>query len=271
MDFENLRNYRVFVREYLKKMPSKGRGEIAKLASFVGVHPTFVSQVLTGKKEFNLEQSFSIAEYLNLTETERKYFLLLVQHERAGTQALKNYFKNEIELLKKSLLKISNRLNKHRSFSETDKAIFYSSWMYSAIRLYCSIGKGKTLEEIVKYFSINRKRALQVLEFLCEKNLCVKNDNRYLLGSQHTHVGNDSPFLIQHHMNWRSKSLRRHEAMSEEELAFTAPMSISVHDFKVIREKIMSCIKDSVEVAKDSEAEDIAFLTIDWLWAQPKE
>lgn len=271
MEFDKINDYRSFIREHLKKRSPKGRGEIAKLAEFIGVHPTFVSQVLTDKKDFNLEQSLSIAEFLNLTEIENKYFLLLVQKDRAGTQALKAYFKNEIELLKSSLLKVSNRLKEHRNLSDTDKATFYSSWIYSAIRLYCSVGKGKKLEEITAHFDINRKRALHILEFLCAKDLCAQQDNRYVMGSQHTHVGNDSPFIIRHHMNWRAKALQLHETISEEELAFTAPMSISQKDFGAIRERILNCIKDSVEVAKASEAEDVAFLNIDWLWALPKK
>jgi uncharacterized protein (TIGR02147 family) len=271
MDIKKIENYRAFIREYLQKRSPNGRGEIAKLALFIGVHPTFVSQVLTGKREFNLEQSFSTAEFLDLTETETKYFLLLLQKERAGTQALKGYFKKELEILKKSLLEIPNRLNEHRNLSETEKAIFYSSWIYSAIRLFCSVERGKKLEEIVEHFAINRKRAIHILDFLCEKNLCVKNGDRYLMGSQHTHIAIDSPFAIRHHMNWRTKALQLHETRTEEELVFTAPMSVSVKDFNVIREKLIECFKDVVEVAKASEAEDVAFLNIDWLWAVPKE
>jgi hypothetical protein len=72
-------------------------------------------------------------------------------------------------------------------------------------------------------------------------------------------------------MNWRTKALQGHEGLSSEELAFTAPMSIAKKDFEKIREKIMTCIKDSIDVAKESEAEDLAFLNIDWMWVKPRE
>lgn len=270
MDISNLSNYRSFIRAYFDKKAPRGRGEIAKLADFMGVHPTFVSQVLAGTKDFNMEQSYSVADYLELTKVERKYFLLLVQRDRAGTKDLKSYFNAELEEVKSSLLMISKRLKEHRSLSDEDRATFYSSWLYSAIRLYCSVGAGKTLEDICTYFSLDRRRALGILDFLAAKDLIVIEKDRYRMGSQHTHLPSDSPFIVRHHMNWRAKALQRHENMSPEELAFTAPMSISQKDFHVIREKILACIKDTIEVAKASEAEDVVFLNIDWLWIRPK-
>lgn len=49
-----------------------------------------------------------------------------------------------------------------------------------------------------------------------------------------------------------------------EEMNFTAPMTISKKDFHIIREKIVKLIQESIEVAKASEAEDLAIMTIDF-------
>lgn len=271
MEFKEFSNYRTFIREYLNKRAPKGRGEIVKLAEFVRVHPTFVSKVLAGSKEFNMEQSFAVANFLELTTMERKYFLLLVQKDRAGTKELRDYYKSELEEIKKSLLMVSNRLKEHRSLSEEDRAIFYSSWLYLGVQLYCSIGSGKKLEDVCAYFSMGRQKALGILTFLNNKNLVIEEKGRYRLGTQHTHLPSDSPFIIRHHMNWRTKGLQGHESLSSEELAFTAPMSIAKKDFDVIREKVMTCIKESIDVAKASEAEEVAFLNIDWMWIKPRE
>ena len=236
------------------------------MADFMGVHPTFVSQVLAGNKDFSMEQSFAVAEYLELTQSERKFFFLLVQKDRAGSKKLKDYFSAEIEEFKKSLLLVTSQLREHHSLTDEERAVFYSSWLYSAVRLCCSIAPGKSVEEICDYFGIGRKKAMKILDFLLEKNLLAVSKGTYTLGAQHTHLPADSPFIIRHHMNWRTKALQRHENVSNEEIAFTAPMSISKGDFHLIREKILDCIKESIDVAKKSEAEDVAFLNIDWLW-----
>lgn len=271
MDFSKITNYRLFIRSYLEKRSPNGRGEIGKLAHSIRVHSTFVSQVLAGTKDFNMEQSFGVADYLELTKIERKFFLLLVQRDRAGTKDLKNYFTAEIDELKSSLLQVSKRIKEHRSLSDEDRAVFYSSWLYSAIRLFCSVGSGKKLEEICEQFHLGRKKALSYMDFLVNKDLVRLEMEYYTLGSLHTHLPSDSPFIVRHHMNWRTKALQRHENIAPEEIAFTAPMSISKKDFLVIREKILACIKDSIDVAKESKAEDVGFLNIDWLWIEPKD
>jgi uncharacterized protein (TIGR02147 family) len=266
LEIVNFPNYRSLIRSFLERRAPKGRGEILKLAEFMGVHPTFVSQVLAGKKDFNMEQSFAVAEYLELTPVERKYFLLLVQKDRAGSKKLKDYLNQELADLRRSLLPIANQLKEHRSLTDEEKAVFYSSWKFSAIRLYCSLGSGKTLEEICEYFRLSRQRALEILEFLVAKNLLLNSKGVYSLGSQHTHLPGDSPHIVRHHMNWRMRALQRHDSVTQEELAFTAPVSISKKDFLAIREKVLACIKESIEVAKNSDAEEVAFLNIDWLW-----
>jgi uncharacterized protein (TIGR02147 family) len=271
MNLYQIESYRAFIREILERRSPKRRGEIAKLAEGIGVHPTFVSQVLTGTKDFSLEQSYAIADYLSLSETERKYFLLLVQKDRAGSQGLKAFFKKELVAIRKDLLKVEKRLNSHRTLTDEQKAIFYSSGIYSAVRLYCTIADGKTPEQVAGYFKLPRVKAINILEFLVEANLCEQVGDRYrMLTALVTHLSPDSPYIIRHHMNWRTQALQRHENLSVEELAISAPMSISVKDFKEIREKLLSSIKDSLEIVKGTEPEDVAFLNVDFLWVKPR-
>jgi uncharacterized protein (TIGR02147 family) len=263
MDIFNFKKYREIIRQSLKLKGSKG--QIGKLAEAIPMHPTQLSQILSGSKELNLEQAHATCQYFEFSDIEMKYFILLVEKERAGTQGLKKYFDKELDKIRKDSLQISQRLKEHRNLSDQEKSIFYSSWMYSAIRLFCSIGKGATLEEIATYFALERKKCFEVMEYLTSVDLCNLKDHRYYMGTQHTHVAANSPHAIKHHLNWRIKSLQRQENVQEQELVFTAPMSISEKDFEIIREKLTATLKDCIELAKESEAEHLAFLTMDWL------
>jgi hypothetical protein len=263
MDIFKFKDYRDIVTQGLKTKSSKG--QIGKLAEAIPMHRTQLSQVLSGSKEFSLEQAHATTIYLELAPIETKYFILLVEKERAGTQALKKYFDGDIEKLKQDSMQLSHRLKDHRNLSEADKAIFYSSWMYAAISLHCSIGKGAKLEEIAAYFSIDRKKCFEMMEFMVSSGLCILKGDRYQMGTQHTHVPAKSPLAIKHHLNWRLKSLQRQETVKDHELVFTAPMVISKKDFLVIREKLASTVKDCIEIAKESPSEELTLLTIDWL------
>jgi hypothetical protein len=56
-----------------------------------------VSQVLNGKANFSLEQSQGINKLLIHNRDESRFFLLLVEYSRAGTESLRLHFLELIE------------------------------------------------------------------------------------------------------------------------------------------------------------------------------
>jgi len=72
--------------------------------------------------------------------------------------------------------------------------------------------------------------------------------------------------VTRHHANWRLKALGRHEHLSERELAYTVPVSISKADQKVLREMLIQTIVKFQETVTASEPSEIlACLNIDWI------
>jgi len=65
-----------------------------------------------------------------------------------------------------------------------------------------------------------------------------------------------------------SKSLQQADQITEKELMFTSPISISKQDFEKVREQIVMFLKGFSKVVKDSPAEEIACLNIDLFWIQ---
>jgi uncharacterized protein (TIGR02147 family) len=266
MNIFNSNNYVSFLKSYVKNLPKRGRGEINRMAVHLNVHPTLISQVMSGSKDLSLEQAQSLTSYLGLTSLEADYFLLLVQKERAGTHELKKYFVQKIEEMQKNSLQISKRIKEHRQLSDYEKSVFYSSWFYSAMRLYSSVEDGKTVDEIAKRFNKTRTATLEILNFLKEVGLCIEEKGRYKMGTQHTHLESTSPLLKRHHSNWRLKAIEKTEGLSAEELMFTSPFSISKKDFGLLREEVLKLIKTSSQIIKESPAEEVACLNIDMFW-----
>lgn len=123
--------------------------------------------------------------------------------------------------------------------------------------------KGQRVEQISKVFSLTMNRTHEVVDFLLRTGLCVEDDNLIRIGDLHTHVPAGSPFVTRHHTNWRLKAVQALDRTDDDELHFTAPMAISEKDFLTIREKIVRLIQESVETAKNSEAENLAVVCID--------
>lgn len=93
------KDYKQFVRHMINTQPILGRGSVKKMAESLRVHPSLISQVLKGTKEFTAEQANEVAAFLNLNELETEYFLCLVDIERAGTTRLKTFLQNKRDRL----------------------------------------------------------------------------------------------------------------------------------------------------------------------------
>jgi uncharacterized protein (TIGR02147 family) len=260
-------DYRDFLRKTLAELPQKGRGEITKMAKALGIHPTLMSLVISGKRELSNEQVFHLAEYLRLGTLESEFLTLLVLFSRAGNHRYKAHLKEKIAAMRRESRKIGNRFEHEKTLTEIERSVFYSSWLYSAIRLYASVGdEGKTADEIAARFGRPRPRVVELLAFLQSAGLVVQAGDRYRIGPLRTFLEPNSPHSPKHHANWRNKALQKADMISDQELMFTSPISLSQKDFAKIRERIASLLKEVSEIVRDSPAEDVGCLNIDLFW-----
>lgn len=197
---------------------------------------------------------------------EEDYLLTLIHHARAGTKALRGYYQRRLEDLKRSSLDMSKRLEKDREMSEEEKAQFYSDWIYSAIRLMTAVKDENTVDKLAEKFDLPLGKVSMVLQFLVRTGLLVEKGGRYQIGAQKTYVDQSSPFVRNHHANWRLRGIDRASTLSREELMFTCPAALSESDFHRFREELAGLIKRFYEVAKDSPSERLACLNIDWFF-----
>lgn len=261
-------DYRLYLKSWLRSLPKHGRGEINRMALHLGINATAVSQTLSGSRDFSSEQALEVAEFIGLSDLESDFFSLLVQIERAGTQKLKTNLKRKLSALKKESVQLSKRVKTDRKLTEVEQSIFYSSYLYPAIRMFCSIDGGQTLESISQRFGISRARANDVLDFLTSCGLCISSKDKYSMGPQTSHLDQDSPFIHRHRANWRIQSLKHAELISREELMFSGVMAISKKDFTKVRERLAEFIKELYQDVKNTEAEDVAIINLDYFWLQ---
>lgn len=257
-------NSREFFRAYIDQLPKKGWGEIQRWAELLGVQASYISQVLADAKIFSVDQGFKVAMYLGLKDAEVDFLMTIMEKERAASFETKKYFDEKLKTLKSEAKQLSKRLPSDRKFTEVEKSIFYSSWIYSAVRLFCSLSpKGKSLQEITDRFSIKRADASKILEFLCDSGLCIKKNNLYALGTQQTLLESTSAHIHRHRQNWRVKTLSQVETTQAEELVFSAPFSIGQKDFEALREELALFLEGFYKRVKTTEPDQLAILNID--------
>jgi uncharacterized protein (TIGR02147 family) len=262
-------DYKEVLNTIIRERRKTQRGLSRQLSEHLGVHPTLVSQVLAGPKDFTPEQLMEVCEFLGFAELETKYLIALLQKERAGSVKLKRHFQDSIDHIRAEALKVSNRIQTEKRLKGEEQAIFYSNWMYSAVHLLTTLDEKMTFEKICKKLNLQPAKARQIVDFLVSIQMIVIDGNYYKAGTRSTHLDRTSPFLLQHHTNWRLKAIDRAENLSEEEMMYTANFSVDQKDFLRLREELMQVIQRFLSVVKDSPAEEIAQFNLDLFWIQP--
>ena len=255
-----------FIQAKIKSSAQKGHGQARKMAQFLGVHPTLISQVIRRVKPLSLESAQGLCEYFGLSESETEYFLSLVQIERAGTAKLKKVYEKQAQALREKGRRLENRLPRDQILTDADKAIFYSNWYYSAIRVLTSVPGFQRADVIAEHLGLPRGLVNQVLTFLVSTGLCLEGkDGLFRVGPQRTLLESDSPLVSRHHANWRNRMIEQYPRMQSHEFAFTAPLSISEKGFLQVRTELANLVEKISQIVSEEEPEKFVCLNIDWL------
>lgn len=263
MDIFLFNCYKELVNSKVNILPNKGRGEYKKIAEYLGVSSVLISQIFNGHKDISIEQGFKLADYFGLLGLEKKYFLTLIHEAKAGLHDLKKYYTTEIEELRNQAKAIENRVTHSNLLSEEDKGIFYSDWRYSAIRLSCDLDHINTILDLTSCFNLNEKEIKKYTDFLLKTGLIKVQSGKFTIGPSSTHLSKASPYIKNHHRNWRLKSIESIDKLTVDEIMYTAPMAISQDLFIKLNKKILMLIDDFVKDATSSESSELYFLNID--------
>lgn len=264
LDIFDFLEYRQYLKRWFEEARLAGTSNISRISERLGVHTSFLAHVLSGNKNLSFEHATELSEIFGHTDLEREYFFSLLQIERAGTHKLKAYWEKKKRDILEQRTKIKSRVGAYKEFAAEHKAIFYSSWIYLAVFVSTAINDGQTLEQIADFFNLSRNRAEEILNFLLQTGICRLDGAKYKMGPSRIFVGNDSPFVIKHHTNWRIKAIEKMDKREQRDLFYTAPMSMSVSDFQKVRELLSKAIQSSLDICHLSAAEDVVCLNIDF-------
>lgn len=255
-------DYRAYLRHFLAREGARS-GLRAKFAAALGCQASYVSQVLSGDVHLSLEQAFKANQHLSHDHHEAHFFMLLVQKDRAGSAELETYFQKQIDDIKHERLKIKNRVVATRELSESQQARYYSHSDFAAVHMALAVPRLRTAKALCLALRLTSDRVESILDFLQVSGLAEKNGDRYSVGGVHLHLGPESPFLQQHHSNWRLEAMRRMNSQSTTNLHYSATYSLSKKDFVKLRENLLQVIEKNLSVVRPSPEEIVICQNID--------
>lgn len=230
-----------------------------ELAEHIPVHTTFVSQVLKGKADFSLEQAEAINEFLEHTDDEAEYFILLLMKDRAGTRPLKVRFERKIKVMRDERLNIQKRIGTQETISDRDREKFYSTHYYGAIHVLTGIPDFRTVENLSVALRLSKPRVQEMVDFCLRIGILKEEKGNLFPGSQHIHLGNQTELVLKHHMNWRQHTIHGLQFLDPDDLHYSACVSLTHGDAFKIKESMLHNLKQNVDVISRS-AEEVAYV-----------
>jgi uncharacterized protein (TIGR02147 family) len=262
--FDFKADYREYLRNALATKSKEKRGERNRLATALNCQPAFVSQVLHDRAHFNLEHGAAINRFLHHNPEESHYFLLLLQRTRAGTEDLRRYFDDQINEILRRRLVLSERFKVAETISAEDKSVYYSSWVYGAIRVLLTIPEFRDRDKIASRLNLPVEKVSEVLDFLLTRGLISEVGGELAVTKTVMHLGNDSSMIAKHHSNWRIRAISSLDSETEADLHYSSAVSLSRADALEIKKMMIAHLEKVRAVVKGSPAEDVFSVGLDF-------
>lgn len=98
--------------KYLNKMTdvSETRGILSRWAEAVGCQRSYLSNVLGGRANLNRDQGFRLSEFLGHSQSEKNYFLLLIEIEKDPSPSYKEHLLKSLQQLKREEENLQKKL-----------------------------------------------------------------------------------------------------------------------------------------------------------------
>lgn len=256
-------DYVQFLNARLRAMP-QARGSQAALAKFLGVQSSFLSQVLSRRAHLSREQAIRVAEYFCLAHDEIRFFMLLVDAERAGSKTLENFYRAELQALLREREEVQERIGVHEQLPDEAQTVYYSSWVYGAVHILSALPGTQTVDAIAAHLRLPHEHIAAVVDWLKANDLVVQTpEGRLNIGKGRIHIGRHSRHVARHHANWRIKTLESLERSTAADLHYTAFLGISQEAMALLKEKLMGFLQEIEPVIGEAKEEKGVVLLLD--------
>ena len=262
VDIYFFNDYRLFIKARVREEKEQW-GIWAKLAKAASCQATYISQAMSGKVQLTPEQMIGLGEFFNLSEEETDFLLLLLEHSRAGTKALRDRIGRKIEKIRKEREDIAKRFQQPRVSPGARENLYYSAWYWAALHIIITIPKYQTPLAISQRLSLSEDFVTVAMGELAHHGILILENGKWKLAMADVHVPKDSPMVSLHHNNWRQRAVLDSANPTHSGIHFTAVYSLSITDFQRLKDFMMDLIEKSRKLVGPSKEETLVCMTCD--------
>ncbi len=260
MEIFRYEDYRKYLKSRVETVFRSRRGHLTYLAKEAQCQPSYMTKILSGAAELSLEQAILLNEPLQHSVDEGRFFMLLVQFSRAGTPALRSYFK---DLMNQQRV-LGDNLSSALELRDTpDPAVrssqLYEHWWHVAILAAINLKGVNEPISISKRLNLPIGVVQESLQLLERLGYIKKLKNTWVAELKRSHVAHKNTAVLNHHINWRMKEIEKlNLAQVQDKECYTSVICLSKSDLEKIRQILLTATQASKNIISDSPEEVLA-------------
>ncbi len=251
-------DYKTFLKMRLE------RGTQRLLAEHIGCQSAFLSQVLRGKPHLSLEQGILASEYFHMNSSEQEYFILALQHGRAGSTKLGDYFAAKMAALREVQQRVDSQLGAFDELGGLSKATYYSSWKFAVVLILLTLPTTNQNQLLKTRTGLSDREIEKIIEFLKNSGLAEKRSGRWQPTKMRIHLRPDDMLIGTHHKNFRNLCLNRLEDLKPDSLHYSSIMALSKTDAAKVKSLLLATLAKAEGILKPSPEETARIFCIDY-------
>lgn len=237
-------------------------GYRTQLAAAAGCQRSFFSQALNSHVHLTPEHGYALAKYFGMDDDERAYLVDLMIADRAGTAELREF---QLKKLAKAKARYLGNRHGSRRYSTADQsAVYYASWLPSAVHILLTIPAYRKPPAIARRLGIREDQALTTLRSLERIGFAAQEGEEWRPILKSLHLPKDSPFIVASHRNWREIALQESSAPRSDSMHYTAVHSLSRADYRKLTDLLQTFLDDVRERVSASPEEELCVFLCDF-------
>ncbi len=239
------------------------RGQLSRAAEYLNCQRSYLSRVISDKEHLTPDQAYMLCKFWKLNTDEREYFSTLVEYERAGQPEYRNFLKLKISEMKKKYESIQERTQRQSHVTDNLELQYFASWISCALQFLTMIPQYQNVNSLSERLCLKKEIVTEHLQQLQKRNLVELKQDKWINKSSNFHVPKESPLVMLHHQNWRSRAILDAQNINSDHVHFTGVYTLSFDDFQRVKDMLLNFIAEANLIVGPSKCEEGVAITCD--------
>jgi Helix-turn-helix. len=267
MNIYAFQSYTEALTAVLEARKQAGKGlTLSQLATVCQMQPSYLTNVLKGRADFNTDQLARVCDQLEISFEENEFLALLLELKKTNFDKRRKHLEAKIKEIKAQHLRAEKHITaKTVDLTPEQQDKYYLDPYIQLLHIFLKSHEGSaSVEFLAQKFSMQKSHVEDVLKALEEIHYIKRTKNKIevLVGGRH--LPRESQLLKPHHALMRMKSIDQMQRLPKEQTySFSATISTEPAVRTQIQAEFLKFLKAAEKLVVSHDAEKMYQINFD--------